>query len=73
MRGKKLEEKHQILDAAGKERSDIQKRIGELQSERTAFIQQKLAEKGDDKTLGTALLKALRSQAESRGYAFDVK
>jgi len=46
MRGKTVAEKQQVLDAAAKERTDIQNRIGALQTQRTLFIQQELAKKG---------------------------
>lgn len=72
MRGKTLEQKKAVLAAAAKEREEIQGRIRTLSAEREEFIAEKMKETAaGDKTLGGALLKALRTQAEGRGYAFD--
>lgn len=73
MRGKTIEEKKAMVEQATKERAEVQSKIVKLQSDRDEFVRTKLAQNGDDKSLGAALLAALRSQAESRGYQFDQK
>ncbi len=73
MRGKTIEEKRKILDDAAAERAAIQEKIGKLNAERTAYVQAKLAELGNDNTLGAALIASLRQQAEQKGYVFGSK
>lgn len=71
MRGKSIKEKEVVLGAAAKERAGIQERIKTLAAEREKFLTEQRAAAGEDKTLGAALLKTLRAQAESKGYVFE--
>jgi len=71
MRGKTLEQKKELVASAAKERAEIQDKIKALAAEREKFIADELKAAGEDKTLGSALLKTLKAQAENRGYTFQ--
>jgi len=71
MRGKTLEQKRAMVDAAAKERDAIRARIGELSLAREKYVADQMKAKSSDPTLEAALTKALREQAEKRGFAFD--
>jgi von Willebrand factor type A domain len=73
MRGKTAVERQQIVDQAGAERGQIQQQIQKLQTERAAFVATEIAKHGEDKSLGTALGKALRVQAAGKGYSFETR
>jgi hypothetical protein len=68
-------EQKSYIDKKAKERSDIQKQIADLNVQRAKYIQEELKKSGKstDKAFDTAMLSALRQQAERKGFAFDGK
>jgi hypothetical protein len=71
MRGKTLEEKKRAVEEAGKERDGIRARIGELSAAREKYVAEQMKAKAGASTLEAALTKALREQAEKKGYQFE--
>lgn len=68
-------EQQAYLNKKIKDRADIQKQIGELTVKRAKYIQEETQKSGKsgDKAFDTALLKALRQQAQGKGFTFDPK
>jgi hypothetical protein len=66
-------EQQAYLDKKVKERADIQKQIADLNVQRAKFIQDELKKTGKpvDKAFDTAMLHALRQQAQRNGFTFD--
>jgi Mg-chelatase subunit ChlD len=73
MRGKTLEEKRAYLEAKLAERAKIQGEITELHVKRQTWITAELKRQGadEDKSFDVAVRKALRVQAEAKGYKFE--
>jgi hypothetical protein len=72
MRGKSEEEKQAMIAAMTQKRADIQKQVAQVSAKRTQYVtdeQRKMAQ-GDDKSFDAAIRKAIRSQAESKGFKF---
>ena len=53
------------------ERVKVKQQIAQLSKKRDEYIRQKEKEAADDKTLGSAILKTLRTQAEAKSFTFD--
>jgi hypothetical protein len=70
-----LEERKAYVEKLGAEREEIQKKIGELNVKRQAFIAKELEKKGDAANTGfeKAVRDAIHAQAEKKGFAFDAK
>lgn len=68
------QKKSYIAKKAG-ERSDIQKQIAALSTQRAKYIQDEMKKTGKatDKAFDAAMLKALREQAQKTGFTFDAK
>lgn len=64
-----------FLEQKAKERADIQKQIADLNTQRSQFIQEALKKSGNsnDKAFDTAMLRALREQAQRNGFTFETK
>jgi len=73
LRGKTLDEKRAYLEAKFKAREAIQGQIKELHAKRQLWIAAELKRQGadDDKSFDAAVRKALRVQAEAKGYEFE--
>jgi Mg-chelatase subunit ChlD len=73
LRGKTVDELRVYLDGKLKERETIQTRIKELHTKRQAWIVEELKRQGadGDKSFDVAVRKALRTQAEAKGYEFE--
>jgi hypothetical protein len=71
MRKLTSEEKKDYLAKKTAERTEIQKRIGELAKERDAFVASKTQQASKDSTLGKAVTGAVRAQAEKKGVTFN--
>jgi hypothetical protein len=72
MRGKSEEEKQAMIAAMTQKRADIQKQVAEVSAKRTQYVtdeQRKMAQ-GDDKSFDAAIRKAIREQAQSKGFTF---
>lgn len=65
------EELQLYVEEKGKERQMIQSQIVELSKKRAAFIQEKVQEEQGDKSLGSAIIKSLQSQAKNQNFRFD--
>ncbi|MBN2461549.1 MAG: VWA domain-containing protein [Candidatus Cloacimonetes bacterium] len=63
-------ERQQYVDDMGKKREEIQNRIQELNEARRKYIAQERS-KIQDKTLDSAMLEAIRLQAEKKNYSFE--
>jgi hypothetical protein len=68
-----VEERKEYIAKKEAERTEIQKRIGELAKEREKFIATELKKKGEDQTLGGAVTAAVREQAVKKGMTFEKK
>jgi hypothetical protein len=73
MRDMSREERKAHVDKLSKERADLQAKIEKLAAERRDFVAKKEAEQAAEgqATLGGAMIKAVRSQAEEAGFEFD--
>lgn len=68
-RGKNTEELTAALKAKAAERERLQKELERLGREREAFLKRQAG--GPETTLDAAVLKAVRAQAESKGFVFE--
>jgi hypothetical protein len=70
MRGMTLEQKQAYLDQQFKKRAGIQKQIQELNKERAKFVAAEMQKRNldSDKAFDVAVRKAIRKQAESKGF-----
>jgi hypothetical protein len=68
-------EQKAYLDKKASERAEIQKQIADLSAQRAKYIQSELKKsaKPSDKGFDTAMLKALREQAQRKGFTFETK
>ena len=68
-------EQKAYLDSKAKEREAIEKQIADLNTQRAKYIQDQLKKSGKstDKAFDTAMLRALREQAQSKGFVFETK
>lgn len=75
MRKMSAEERKNFIDKKMKERAEIQKQISDLNAQRAKYIQDERMKsgKGTDKAFDTAMLQALREQAQRSGFTFDTK
>lgn len=66
------DERKGYLAKKATERAEIQKQIADLNTQRAKFIQEELKKSGksNDKAFDTAMLKALREQAQKTGFTF---
>lgn len=73
LRGKTVAEMKVFLDAKLKQRETIQAQIKELHAKRQEWIAVELKKQGTeaDKSFDVAVRKALRTQAEAKGYEFE--
>ncbi|MCC6818499.1 MAG: VWA domain-containing protein [Bacteroidia bacterium] len=70
LKGKTLVEKKQIIDSLSKARSRISNNINNLGKSREAYIRENQNNKPKEKTLGVALIEAIRRQASEKGFLF---
>ena len=74
LRKKTIAEKRSILKELGRKRTQIQKQIRDLSAKRADFIaaeQKKQTQAGQQDTLDTAIIKALRTQAGRKQYSLS--
>ena len=71
MRPMTLEQRKQHIDAMRKKRSGIQAQIAKLSESRSKFVEKAMLEHDETKALDFAIRKALREQAQSRGFTFE--
>lgn len=69
---KKLNKKERkgYIDKKRREREEIQKRINELKKDRDIYVSEKRKKIIDDNTIDTAMIKAIREQAEKKNFKF---
>lgn len=69
------EQQKNFINEKMKKRAEIQKQISALNTQRAKFIQDERmkSSKGTDKAFDTAMLQALREQAQRRGFTFETK
>jgi hypothetical protein len=70
-----VDDRKNYINEKMKKRVEIQKQISDLNTQRAKFIQDELKKSGKptDKAFDTAMLKALREQAQRSGFTFDTK
>lgn len=76
MQSMTLEEREAHVKKLAEQRKEIQKKIGELEVKRQAFIAEERKKQVDSSkpdSLGEAFLKAVREQATKKGYSFEAK
>lgn len=66
-----IEERKKYIEKKSAERKEIQSKISELDKKRRQFRAEKEKENAEAKTLDNVMLKAIREQAEKRGFTFD--
>ncbi len=75
MRGKTLEQKQAIIAEMARKREAIQKEIADYSARRQAFVNEEMKkhQSDADRSFDTALRKAIRAQAMSKGFEFPVE
>lgn len=75
MRGKTLEQKQAIVADMAAQREAIQKEIADFSARRQAYVNEELKkhQSEEDRSFDTALRKAIRAQAMSKGFEFKVE
>jgi hypothetical protein len=73
MRTMTIEQRKQLVDEMTKKRSEIQANVNELMQKRQAFVNEEIkkANVDGDKAFDVAIRKAIRAQAESKGFKFE--
>jgi hypothetical protein len=73
MRSMTLEERQKHLDGKWAKRQEIQKQVNEMSKKRRAFVTEEMKRQSFDesKAFDVAVRKAIRAQAEKKGYAFE--
>jgi hypothetical protein len=73
MRSMTVEERKAYVGEMAKKRADVRKRIADLNAKRSAFIRDRMEEQGRkaDGAFDAAVRRALRAQAEKKGFAFE--
>ncbi len=73
MRAMTLEQQKAHIEATSNRRAEIQKEIADLNVKRQQHIEQETRKNGDsaEKAFDAALLRALRDQAQKRGFTFE--
>ncbi len=72
MQSMTVEQRKAYVDAKTKERAQIQQNIHQLNEDRNTFIAvQRKKQQGQDNTLGTAIIKAVRQQAIGKNFEFQ--
>jgi hypothetical protein len=73
LRGKTVEELQKYLDAKWAARNKIQKEVDTLHRQRADFVAEELKRqaKADDKSFDAAVRRAIRTQAEKKGFEFE--
>jgi hypothetical protein len=72
MRGKTLEEKKAMVDAAAKKRTELKAKIAELEKARRAHVENEKVKNGvkDEASLDSELMKSTKKTAGKKGYKF---
>ena len=72
LRGKTPEELQEFVEAKKREREEIQKKIQELNESRKTYISAEMKKRGesDSHTLDSAMIKAVKEQAQKRNFTF---
>lgn len=71
MKKMSVEERKDYVARKAAERGELQKKVMALNKEREAFVAAKRKESAKTDTLDTAMVKALRTQAEKKGIAWE--
>jgi len=65
------DERDAYIKSKMKERERLQKRINELNNERKKYVERELSNKGEQKTIDAAILKAVKKQATEKNFTFQ--
>ncbi len=65
-----VQERKSYLDKMEKERELIQRKINNLNDERSKYVAQKMLENKNDNTLDAVMIKTIREQAKQKNYSF---
>ncbi len=71
MKGMSTKERNEYVAAMQKKREALQKKIVILHAERERFVKEKMKSGASAGTLDEAIIRALRGQAVSKGFAFE--
>jgi len=73
MRGKTIEEKRQYVKDMETKRGEIQSKVNDLNLKRAAYVEDEMKKQATDnsKSFDAAIRKAIRAQAESKGFSFE--
>lgn len=71
LRSKTAKAKRDYIDQLSKKRTDTGEKIRKLYLERQQYVAAKLGVQQSDKTLDYAVIQAVRSQAQARGFSFE--
>ena len=70
LKGKTVDERKEYIQEKKQEREKIQKQIKKLNKEREEYLKEKRKENAKNKTLDSAVIKAIRKQAEKKDFVF---
>ena len=73
MKNMNTKERKEYVDKKRVERKKIQKKIKELKQARDKFVSEKRKKSADGKTLDSAIIKAIKTQAKKKKYKFKKK
>jgi len=73
LKGKSKEEIQKYVDEKQKQREELQEKIADLDAKRKVYVAEKQRELAGDNSLETALIKAIREQAQQKGFTFETK
>ncbi|PHR69951.1 MAG: hypothetical protein COA67_09140 [Lutibacter sp.] len=71
LQNKSTEELKLYVKKKGDERKEIQKEIQELNKKRTVYISEKRKASSSEETLDSAMIKAIKKQAEKKNYSWE--
>jgi len=71
MRKMSLAEKERYVDGLVTRRAELQEKINGLNEQRRAFVEKETRAQAEESTLGTAILRSVKEQAERLGFSID--
>jgi len=74
MKDMTTEQRQAYVEARQKERAEIQKKIQKLNAQRSKYVADEMKKlQGSEKTLGSAVIQAIRDQAAKRNFKFEAR
>ena len=70
LQGKTLAEKESFIAEKAQEREQLKNEINELNSKRELYVQERMAESGEEEMLDKVMVKVIKAQAEAKKFEF---